>query len=184
MDLDYSRKGAVKVSMIKYLQKVEDKFPIEITGTAKSPACKHLFQVRDDDDPRKHYLDATRAMQFHRVTAQLLFASSRARRDIQTTVSFLTSRVKKPDEDGWGKLVRCMKYLKGTTYMKLALTVDTMSVIKWWVYASHHTNMDCREHTGAMMTLGKGATISHSGKHKLNTKSSNKSEVVGADNIC
>ena len=82
MDLDYSRKGAVKVSMIKYLQKVEDEFTIEITRTAKSPACEHLFQVRDDDDTSKHYLDATRAMQFHRVTAQLLFAYSRVRRDI------------------------------------------------------------------------------------------------------
>ena len=105
MDLDYSRKGEIKFSMIKYLQKVEEKFPIEITGTAKSPACKHLFQVRDNDDPRKHYLDATRAMQFHIVTAQLLFASSRVRRDIQTTVLFLTSHVQKPDEDDWGKLV-------------------------------------------------------------------------------
>ena len=62
MNLDYSRKGAVKVSMIKYLQKVEDEFPMEITGTAKSTACKHLFHVRDNDYPRKHYLDATRAM--------------------------------------------------------------------------------------------------------------------------
>ena len=123
-------------------------------------------------------------MQFHRVTAQLLFASRRALRDIQTTVSFLTSCVQKPDEDDWGKLVRFMRYLKATKYMKHTLTVNTMSVIKLWVDALHHTRMDCRGHTGAMMTLGKGATISHSGKHKLNTKSSNKSEVVGADNIC
>ena len=86
MDLDYSSKGAVKVSIIKYLQKVEGEFPIEIAGTAKSPSLEHLFQVSDDDDPRKHYLDATREMRFHRVTAQLLFASSRARRDIQPTV--------------------------------------------------------------------------------------------------
>ena len=62
MDLDYSMKGSVKVSMIKYLQKVEDEFPIEIIGTAKSPACEHLFQVRYNDVPRKHYLDATRAI--------------------------------------------------------------------------------------------------------------------------
>ena len=71
MDLDCYTKGAVKISMIKYLQKVEDKFPIEITGTAKSPACEHLFQVRDDDDPRKNYLYATRAMKLHRVTGSV-----------------------------------------------------------------------------------------------------------------
>ena len=43
--------------------------------------------------------------------------------------------------------------------------------------------MDCRGHTGAIITLGKGATISHSGKHKLNTKSYTKSELVGADDM-
>ena len=52
MDLDLYSKGAVKVSMIKYLQNFEDEFPIEITGTDKSPACEHIFQVRNGDDPR------------------------------------------------------------------------------------------------------------------------------------
>ena len=183
MDLKYSTKGAVKVSIMNYLKNVEDEFPIEIIGTAKSPACEHLFQADEDDDKQKHYLDTTRAIQCHRVTAQLLFASRRAHQDIQTTLSFLTSHFKKPDEDDWGKLVRCMKYLKGTKYMKLNLTVDNMSVIKWWMDASHNTHMDRQGHTGAMMNLGKGASINHYGKHKLNTKSYTESELVGADDM-
>ena len=76
-----------------------------------------------------------------------------------------------------------MKYLKGTKYMKLTPTVDTMSVIKWWEDALHHTHMEYRDHTGAIMTLGKGATISHSVKHKLNTKSSTESKLVGDDDM-
>ena len=76
-----------------------------------------------------------------------------------------------------------MKHLKATKYMKLTLTVDTMYVIKWWVDASYHTHMDCWGHTSAIMNLGKGATISHSVKHKLNTKSSTKSELVGVDDM-
>ena len=67
--------------------------------------------------------------------------------------------------------------------MKVILTVDTMSIIKWWVDDLHHTHMECRGHTGAMMNLGKGATISHSGKHKLNTKSSTESKLFGADDM-
>ena len=109
--------------------------------------------------------------------------SQRARRDLQTAVSFLTTRVKKPDEDDWGKLRRVMQYLYGTLYMKLTLTVDNMSVIHWWVDASHMTHMDCRGHTGGMMSLGKGAALSYSGKQKLNTKSSTESELVGADDM-
>ena len=76
-----------------------------------------------------------------------------------------------------------MKYLKGTKYMKLTLTVDTMAVIKWWVEASHHVHDNCRGHTGALMSLGKGTTLSHSSKHKLNTKSSTESELVSAEDI-
>ena len=38
-----------------------------------------------------------------------------------------------------------------------------------------------REHTGAMMSLGKGAAVSYSIKHKLNTKSSTESELISAD---
>ena len=52
MDLDYSKKGEVKIGMIKYLQKVEDKFPEPILGTEKSPAGEHLFQVCKDMDPQ------------------------------------------------------------------------------------------------------------------------------------
>ena len=39
---------------------------------------------------------------FHHSVAQLLFLACRARRDIQVAVAFLTTRVKKPDEDDWG----------------------------------------------------------------------------------
>ncbi len=51
--------------------------------------------------------------------AQLLFMSTRARQDIQTAVAFLTTRVKNPDENDWGKLKRVLKYLNGTRYLKL-----------------------------------------------------------------
>ena len=61
----------------------------------------------------------------------ITFPSQRARRDIQTPVAFLTTRVKKPDEDDWGKLRRLLKYLKGTKYMKLTLQVDDLSMVKW-----------------------------------------------------
>ena len=51
----------------------------------------------------------------------------------QTAVAFLTTRVKSPDEDDWGKLKRVLKYLNGTKYLKLRLTVDNLSVLKWYV---------------------------------------------------
>ena len=76
-----------------------------------------------------------------------------------------------------------MKHLKGTKYMKLTLTVDIISFIKWWVDASHHTHMEYRGHTVAMIYPGKDAAVSYSGKHNLNTIRSTKSELIIADDM-
>ena len=117
------------------------------------------------------------------MVSQLLFVSSHARRDIHMTVSFLTSCVRKTDEDDWGKFVRCMKYLEGTKYMKLTLTVDTIFVIRWLVDASQHTHMYFRVHTCVMMSLVKGSSVSYSGKHMLSTKISTESEIISYDDM-
>jgi hypothetical protein len=179
MDLDYTTKGKVGVSMIKYVDKVLEGFSEELGASAATPAAEHLFQVRNDSEAE--ILSEMKAQEFHHITAQLLFLSARARRDIQVAVAFLTTRVKKPDTDDWGKLRRVLKYLKGTKYMKLLLSIDDLSKIMWWVDASDRTHEDCKGHTGAMMSLGGGAVISSSRKQKINTKSSTESELVALD---
>ena len=75
---------------------------------------------------------------------QLLFAANRARRDT-TAVSFLTTQVKAPDEDDWGKLVRVLKYINGTRYMKLILSADEMNfTVHWYVDGLHQIHKNCR----------------------------------------
>jgi hypothetical protein len=92
-----------------YLRKVIKEFPEEITGVCATAASDHLFKVQEDG--RK--LSEELADAFHHTVYQLLFAANRARCDIQTAVSFLTTRVKTPDKDDWGKLVRLLKYING-----------------------------------------------------------------------
>ena len=46
MDLDFSEKGSVKLSMINYVKKIMDGFPEEIKSTPNSPAVDHLFYTR------------------------------------------------------------------------------------------------------------------------------------------
>ncbi len=103
-------------------------------------ASDYLFKVREDG--RK--LNEELAEAFHHTIYQLLFAANRARCDIQTAVSFLTTQVKAPDEDDWGKLVRVLKYLSGTKYMKLILGADEMKLnIHWYIDGSHQVHEDC-----------------------------------------
>ena len=75
-------------------------FPEKNTGQAATPAAAHLFKIRDEKEARP--LGEEQALAFHHTVAQLLFMATRARRDIQTAVVFLTTRVKNPDKDGWG----------------------------------------------------------------------------------
>ena len=62
------------------------------------------------------------------------------------------------------KLWRYFKYLKVTIGLNPTLTADDLSVVKWWVDASYTINDDRKSHTGAVMTLGKGAVTSFSKK--------------------
>jgi hypothetical protein len=179
MTLDYTVKGEVKITMVDYLKGVIGDFPEVIDGTAPTAASEHLSNVRPDEE--RVLLEEDRARAFHHAVAQLLFASSIARKDIQLAVSFLTTKVKQPDEDDWNKLKRLLTYIRGTIYMPLILRANSLSIIKWWVDASYATHGDCRGHTGAMMSLGRGSIIGMSKKQKLNTKSSTECELVGVD---
>ncbi len=177
--LDYNTPGVVRVSMVEYIKGLIRDFPEEINGEVTSPAPNHLFLVRDEAEATK--LPEEQAMCFHHTVAQLLFLSTRARKDIQVAVAFLTTRVKSPDEDDWGKLKRVLKYLNGTTEMRLNLSIENLSVTKWYVDAAHAVHEDCKSHSGAALTLGKGMVTSMSRKQKLNGKSSTESELIAVD---
>ena len=173
-------KGKVKISMIRYLQKVLDSFPELIKSKAESPAAEHLFETRDDD-PTQKILPEEQAQAFHHTVAQLLFVAMRARPDIQTAIAFLTKRVRQPDEDDWGKLKRVLKYIRATLYLKLTLTVDNLNTVRWYVDAAYGVHMDSKGHTGMMMTLVRGAAMNFSRSQKLNSRSSTEAELIGLD---
>ena len=154
-------------------------FPELIKRRAATPATEHLFTVQDEKEARP--LEEERALAVHHTVVQLLFMATRTRRDIQTAVAFLTMRVKTPDEDDWGKLKWVLKYLNGTKYLTLKISVEDLGILKWHVDGSHNTHWDCKGHGGAMFTMGKGATSSYLQKVKLNTRSSTETELVVSD---
>jgi hypothetical protein len=129
MTFDYSFTKEVRINMWDYLRKVIKEFPKDIAGVCATPASDHLFKVQEDG--RK--LSKELAEVFQHTVYQLLFVANRARRDIQKAVSFLTTRMKgAPDQDNWGKLVMVLKYLNGTCYMKLILSVDEIKFTIHW----------------------------------------------------
>ena len=66
MELDYSIKGRVKVTMVPYLEEMLDEFPEEIMQTCMTPATKFLFKVNPDEMK----LPEEQAILFHRYVNQ------------------------------------------------------------------------------------------------------------------
>ena len=158
MTLDFSTEGEFSVKMGAYTEKVLADVPEDMDGTAVTPAQEYLFQVSENGEKLD---DATREL-FHNKVAQLLFLAKRSRPDLQTAVSFLTTRVASPDKDDYAKLARAIKYLRGTRNLYLTLKAENLSSIQWWVDASFAVHRDMRSHTGSVMSMGKGGVVSNS----------------------
>jgi hypothetical protein len=180
MTLDYSIDGKVQFIMEDYINSILDEAPEDMKGTAPSPAANHLFQVNEVDPI---FLGEHEAEYFHHTVAQLLFLCKRARPDIQTAVSFLCTRVKKPDCDDYKKLARVIKYLRSTVNIPLTLEASSTHIMQWWVDASYAVHPDMKSHTGGILSLGKGAVYATSTRQKINTKSSTEAELVGVNDV-
>ena len=179
MTLDYNTAGEVKIKMLDYVEGILTDAPADMRGESATPAADHLFEV----NPEAEKLNEEISQMFHHVVAKALFLCKRGRPDIQAAVAFLCTRVKAPDVDDYKKLKRMMQYLRGTRKLVLTLEADNLQVIKWWVDASFAVHPDMRSHTGAVMSLGKGAVYSTSTRKKINTKSSTEAELVGVNDI-
>lgn len=103
MQFDHSIPGKVAVGMAPHVQDAIDAWPEELKGKAVSPAACFLQKT----NPRAKKFDESKAKLFHTIAAKCLWTMQRARLDIQTAVSFLTSRVQSPDADDWKKSREC-----------------------------------------------------------------------------
>ena len=79
------------------------------------------------------------------------------------------------------KLARLMRYIRRTIHLPLCIGWDEKGTLLWNIDASFAVHHDCKSHTGAVLSLGKGALMSLSMKQKINTKSSTEAELVGCD---
>ena len=94
-------------------------------------------------------------------------------------VAFLTTRVKNPDEDDWGKLKREVSQRDEIFETEVdSGQPGNAKVVCGWI---PHVHWDCKGHGGAVFLLGRGAISSYSRKVKTNTRSSTETELMTAD---
>eukprot|EP00957_Ditylum_brightwellii_P120249 9175034-Ditylum_brightwellii.AAC.1 len=144
MTLDFSSPKKVRILMLDYIVALLDNLPEEYDGEAATPAANHLLDVNDEAEKLKE----EEAQLFHHVVAKPLFLYKRARPDLQTSVAFLSTRVKAPDVDDKKKLRRTLRYLRTTKDLPLTLEVDDLGQLTWWVDAAFAVHNNMRSHTG------------------------------------
>jgi hypothetical protein len=111
MELDYRKRGELKINMTKYVENMINEFPVKLgkKDVAKTPAGDILFNLSTGAK-----LDTKRSEIFHTFVAKGLFLCKRARPNIQQAILVLCTRVKDPNQADREKLMRVMKYLYGT----------------------------------------------------------------------
>jgi hypothetical protein len=182
MKLDYSVPGKVSIDMTDYVKNMLEDFPEELSVQgAQYPWSEKLFKV-DETSP---LLQSSKAEDFHTFVAKSLFVTKRSRIDIQPAVSFLSTRVRAPTEQDWFKLKKMMRFLKRTADDVLTLEASDGDGINldWYLDAAFAVHNDMKSHTGAILTLGKGAVQSISVKQKANARSSTEAELISNDDI-
>ena len=76
-----------------------------------------------------------------------------------------------------------MRYLKSIRCMKRYLSADNLTNLMWWVDCSYGVHWDSKGRTWAMMSMGKGAIVNVSRRHKLNVGSSIESELASIADV-
>ena len=180
MTLDFYTKGEVQISMEHYIDMMLQDSPEEMKGTATTPAAPHLFKVNNNDP---QLLGPEKKKIFMHLVMQGLYLSQRGRPDIWTAIAFLCGRLRDPDEGDYKKLARMMQYLCGSKEMVVTLRASDEGIVRWWIDASYAVHEDMKGHTGATLSLGKGAIYSRSWKQRLVSWSSTESELIGVYDV-
>ena len=175
MVLDFTHAGEVQVTMSGYTDEVLKSSGI--LGIARTPGTDGLFEVRDTALP---VLEEVRVW-FHRTVAMILYLAKRARPELLTAVSYLATRVTRCDSDDVDKLIRLVRYIRGTRDMGMILKPGSSGVrVHLFVDASYGVHADGKSHTGSCVVIGDlGAVHCRSSKQQIVTKSSTEAELVG-----
>ena len=177
INLEFLENGELIVDMKKYIEEMLQEFPIPKNYNSKTPWNEQLFKI----DKNSKRLETIQHKLFHGTVMKGMFLMKRGRPDIGPGVSLLTTRVTKPNQDDWNKLMKMMSFLKNTKNDLLTLYADDTQSIQWYLDASLATHSDLKSHTGACMTLGKGMLVCYSTKQKVNSRSLTEAELNGID---
>jgi hypothetical protein len=174
MLFDYTEPGVCLVSMPKLIDDVLA--DLDVKGGSKYPHDSNLYAV-DESSPA---LDAKRVKVFYSVVYKLYYCALRVEVRIQVAVHFLTTRVTKPTEEDWAKLMKVLRFLNCTARGAIRLAPNGGPLcVEWWIDVGHAIHFDMRSQTGSVGKLNDATIYVRTAKQKRPSKSATESEFVG-----
>ena len=169
-----------QITMTSYLQEAIAESGMDISRRTATPGTHTLFEIRDDALP----LMRTQAETFRCIVCKLLYVGIRARTDILTTLSYLTTRLSKPNTHDYKKLKRLLEYLNGTMDLprichSSSAPMGPIPCILGWTRRTQHTPTCGAIREGSCRSSLVDSYVRKSSKQKLNTKSSTEAELIG-----
>ena len=172
--IKYLNDGTVSLNMRDSIQEVVDDYSENVSQTVSTPAARWLFAV---SNARK--LKWERVETFSSLVAKLLWFFQCVRVDCSPAVAFLCTRVKIPDVEDWKKLKRLISFLHQTINDVRIIGADDLLKMQTFIDSLHAVHEDMKGHTGGTITFGTGVVSVKSSKQKMNSRSSNETEVIG-----
>ena len=96
-------------------------------------------------------------------------------------MSFLSTRVTKPTVQDLAKLTRMLVFLQMTKHKMLTIKWKGKRKMEWCIDASFAVHGDFWSHTGGIVQIRKGATMSLCMKQKMNARSLTEAELIAVD---
>ena len=131
-----------------------------------SPAQNHHFFSNEDAE----LLDENKKEKFPSVTAKLLHIVKRGRPDLETLVSFLTTRVTKSNVDDWKNLKRGLKYVKNSIKDKIMIGAKILYYLYTWIDAAYAVHNNMRGNTEGSILMGYGIVYRKYLTQKINVR--------------
>ena len=99
----------------------------------------------------------------------------RARPDIETLISFLSTRVSKSTVDDWNKLKRGLTFVKNTIDEARIIGAQSLTDLYTWIDTDYAVHAKIRGQTGGEIYMGYVLLHGKYSKQKINVKRSTES---------
>lgn len=120
IEVSKSSDGFFQLSQSSYIKKVANDFGLSDAKDSKVPMNVNYGKssTADDETLLQNNTD------YQKLIGCLLYIAVNTRPDIAASVSILAQRVSTPKHEDWNELKRVVKYLKGTSTLKLVLGIN------------------------------------------------------------